>query len=314
MGKISVAGAAVAGLGVIGRHPLAVVVWGVALLVLTLLPTVALMAAMGPQMSQMLQTLATQQTGELDPATLQQIMGLQSGMMLFNLGSWLWGTLVNAVVCAAVFRAVLKPAQPGLAYLRLGAQELWLALLFLVESVLFYIVAVIASLIIVALAFIVGMASGQGEMAAGTGVLTAVIAGLVVAGVLIWVSLRLSMAAPMTFADAQFRLFESWTLTRGKGWSLLGVLVLTVILVIVIELLVAGVVLGGLFAAGGPPAWLQDPAKVQAFFAQPPADLLRQVGPWAAIASLGWMLVASVLFTVFCAPWAAAYKALTREA
>ena len=46
---------------------------------------------------------------------------------------------------------------------------------------------------------------------------------LFVYGVVIWVSLRLSMAAPMTFAERKLRIFESWELTKGHTLSLLGV-------------------------------------------------------------------------------------------
>ena len=50
MARISVTGAAFAGFGVIGRHPGAVLTWGVVLLVLSVLPVLALVAIMGPQM------------------------------------------------------------------------------------------------------------------------------------------------------------------------------------------------------------------------------------------------------------------------
>ena len=46
---------------------------------------------------------------------------------------------------------------------------------------------------------------------------------LFVYGVVIRVSLRLSMAAPMTFAERKLRIFESWELTKGHTLSLLGV-------------------------------------------------------------------------------------------
>ena len=314
MAKISISDAAFAGLGLIGRKPLVVLVWGLAFLLLLALPMLGLFALMGQEFARSLPLLTPPEAGAMDQDAMQQVMRLQSSMMLFNVGSWLWGTLVQAVICAAIFRAVLKPAQPGLAYLRLGTAELLLALLFLVQNVLAYIVAVLVMIVIAILAFIVGLASGQGEAGVAAGVITAVVLGFVALGLMVWVALRLSMAAPMTVAEGRFRLFESWGLTRGRGWALLGVGVLTVLIVLVIELLFGGVALAAFFAAGGPPAWLSDTAAVQNFMARPPVEILTLLAPWLIAGGVIWMLLAGVISAVFCAPWAAVYRDLTRAA
>ena len=316
MAKISVSGAAFAGLGVIRRHPGAVLTWGVVMLVLSLLPVLGLIAVMGPQMMKILPAiLASGRDGAVaDQAMMGQILQLQSGVMLLQIVGWLWDTLVKALLCAAVFRAVLRPDQSRNAFLRIGPQELWLTLLFLVVSVLAYIVAIIASIVVMLPAFIVGATSGAQGQGVAAGVMTAVGLGLVAVAVLTWLSLRLSMAAPMTFVDGQFRLFESWSLTRGAAWRLLGVAVLNLVLLFVIELVVAGIVLTALFALGGPPVWLNDAKAIEAFLSQPLPDLLSDVWPWLAVGGAVWILIGSGLFTIFCAPWAAAYKDLTRPA
>ncbi len=311
MAKIAVTGSAFAGFGVIARHPGAVLTWGVVMLVLSLAPFLALIPLMGPEMLKTIAAIIAPKDGPIDPDAMRQMMQLQSGMMLVQIGGWLWSTFIKAVICSAVFRAVLEPGQSRGAFLRLGAQELWLTLLFLVVSVLAYIVAVIAALGVMLPAFIVGLASGAQGQGATAGIVTAVGLGLVAVGVLVWLGLRLSMAALMTFADGQFRLFESWSLTRGSAWRLLGVAVLSLLVVFVLELVVAGVVLGAMFAAGGPPVWLNDPQAVQAFLAQPPLDLLRRVWPWIAVVGLVWTLIGSCLVTLVCAPWAAAYGDLS---
>jgi hypothetical protein len=314
MAKISVAGSAFAGLGVIRRHPGAVLSWGVVMLVLSLAPVLVLVILMGPQILKTLAALMPAEHGPIDPEAMRQMMRLQSGMMLVQIVGWLWGTFIKALICSAVFRAVLEPSESRGAFLRLGAQELWLTLLFLVVSVLAYIVVVIASIGVMLPAFIVGLTTGRHAEGATAGVITAVVLGFVVAGALIWVSLRLSMATAMTFTDRQFRLFESWSLTQGSAGRLLGVGLLSLLLVFVVELVVAGIVLCAMFASGGPPTWLNDTAAVQAFVAQPPLTLLRQIWPWLAVVGAVWILIGSALFTVFCAPWAAAYRDLTRPA
>jgi hypothetical protein len=108
--------------------------------------------------------------------------------------------------------------------------------------------------------------------------------GLIAAGLLIWLALRLSMAAPMTFADNQFRLFESWTLTKGQGWRLLGVACWSPAAGPRLEL-VGGWCWRVLLAAGGLRRWRTIEAAVEAFMAQPPLELLRDLWPWLARAS-----------------------------
>jgi hypothetical protein len=314
MAKIAVAGSAFAGLDVIRRHPAAVLAWGVVMLVLSLAPVLLLVILMGPQILKTLAAMMPPQNGPIDQEAMRQMMRLQSSMMLVQIGGWLWGTFIKALICSAVFRAVLEPGQSRGAFLRLGPQELWLTLLFLVVSVLAYIVVIIASFMVVLPAFIVAIAGGSHGQGAVSGIVTGVALGLVALAALIWLSLRLAMAAPMTFADRQFRLFESWSLTKGSAGRLLGVGMLSLLLVFVVELIVAGVVLCAMFASGGPPVWLNDTAAVQAFVSQPPLDLLRKIWPWLAVAGAVWILIGSALFTVFCAPWAAAYKDLARPA
>lgn len=313
MAKISVTGSALAGFGVIARQPGAVLIWGVVMLILSLAPVLALIPLMGPELMKTIAALMQTRSGELDPDSISQMMQLQSGLMLIQVGGWLWGTFIKALICSAIFRAVLEPAQSRGAFLRLGPQELWLALLFLVVSVLAYIVAVLASIGVLVPALVVGLSSGPQGQGAAAGVLTGFGLAFVAVLLLIWLALRLSLAAPMTFADRQFRLFESWALTRGSTWRLLGVAVLSLLILLVLELILAGVVLSALFMAGGPPVWLSDPQAVQAFLARPPLDLLRSTWPWLAVIGLVWSVIGPGLFAIVCAPWAAAYRDLTRQ-
>ena len=312
MAKISVTSTAFAGFGVIARHPGTVLTWGVVMLVLSLAPVLLLFAIMGPEILKTVAAMMPPKDGPIDQEAVRQLMQMQSGMMLVQIGGWLWSTFVKGLICAAVFRAVLEPNQSRGAFLRLGPQELWLTLLFLVVSVLAYIVAVIASIGVVLPALIVGLASGAQGQSTMAGVFTGFGLGLVVVAVLVWLGLRLSLAAPMTFVDRQFRLFESWSVTRGSAWRLLGVAVLCLLMVFVVELIVAGVVLVAIFASGGPPVWLSDPEAIQAFVSQPPLDLLRDVWPWLAVVGVVWTLIGSCLIAVFCAPWAAAYRDLAK--
>ena len=307
MARFSVGDAATAGFGIIGRKPLAVLGWGLAMLVATIAPMYLLLLAMRPDFAVLMQ-IAAQQGGESDPETFGRFMRLQSGMMLFQLVCWTWSTAVNAVICCAVFRAVLEPQDSRFGYLRLGAREGWLTLLFLVEYVLAYIGFFVVALLAMVVVAIVGV--GAGGNSAGAMVGTGLTAGLLVLVLFFWLALKLSMAAPMTFVDRQFRLFESWSFTKGHVGKLLGVALLLLVFLIGIEVLFLGVVFGGVFALGGQMSWLFEPGAVEALLREQPMEIVRKLGPAIAAGGALWVLFSSVVVTVFCAPWAASYRAL----
>lgn len=311
MARFSVTEAATAGFGVIGRKPLAVVGWALALAVGMVIPAILTLLALGPQFQQFVQLAMTQKEGAPDPEVMRQMMQAQSGMTAANLLFWLWSTFVQAVFCAAVFRAVLTPAQSSWAYLRLGAREVWLTLLFVVEQVLLMIVGLVVAMVIGVLAAVAGFSGGENGMMAAVG--TALGGAAVAVIVLVWLALRLSMAAPMTFVDNQFRLFESWSLTKGQGWRLLGMALLVIVFIIGVEILVTTVMLGTIFAAGGSIAALHGEGGFEAFMARPPLTILREVWPWLAVIGALGALFSAVVHTIFFAPWAAAHRALTSE-
>lgn len=311
MARFSVTEAATAGFGVIGRKPWAVVGWAIALVVALMLPAVLCFLAMGPEFMRLIHLAMTQKGAEPDPRVLDQVMRTQSGMTALNMLYWLWSSLVRAVFCAAVFRAVLTPKQSAWAYLRVGSRELWLALLLLVEQVLAMIAIFVIVLLVAVLTAIVAIGGGeQGHMAA---IATACVASLIAGCVILWVALRLSMAMPMTFVDNQFRLFESWSLTKGQSWRLLGVALLVIVFILGLEILVGGVVVGVAVAAGGSLAALHGPDGLEAFMARPPADLLRELWPWLAVFGTVAALFSAAIQAVIYAPWIVVHRALTTE-
>jgi hypothetical protein len=310
MARFSVADAATAGFGVIGRKPLAVLAWGLVMFVATAAPFYLLTLFMRPDFA-MLAQIAGQQGPSNDPEVFGRLMRMQSGMMLFQLLFWMWSTAVKAVICCAVFRAVLEPEDSRFGYLRLGAREGWLTLLFLVEYVLAYIAFFVVALLAMVIVAIVGV--GAGGNSAGAMVTTGFVVGILVLVLFLWLALKLSMAAPMTFADRQFRLFESWSFTKGHVGKLLGVSLLLFVFLIGIEVLFVGAVIGGVFTLGGQMSWLFEPGAVQALLREPPMEIVRKLGPAISVAGVLWVVFSTVVVTVFCAPWAASYRALREQ-
>lgn len=310
MARFSVADAATAGFGVIARKPLAVLAWGLAMFVATAAPMYFLLLLMRPDFAMLMQ-MGAQQGPANDPEMFGRLMRMQSGMMLFQLLFWMWSTAVKAVICCAVFRAVLQPQDSRFGYLRLGAQEGWLTLLFLVEYVLAYIAFFVVALLGMVLVAIVGV--GAGGNSAGAMVGTGLVVGVLVLILFLWLALKLSMAAPMTFADRQFRLFESWGFTKGHVGKLLGVSLLLFVFLVGIEVLFVGAVIGGVFTLGGQMSWLFEPGAAQALLREPPMEIVRKLGPAIAVAGVLWVVFSTVVVTVFCAPWAASYRALREQ-
>lgn len=312
MARFAVGEAATSGFGVVVRHPLAVGGWALALVVGLIVPAIVGLFWLGPEFARLIQMALTQKTGATDPGMFEDFMRAQSSMTALNILYWLWSSFVRAVLCGAVFRAVLMPEASAWAFLRISGRELWMTLLFVVEQVLAMIFIFIIALLIVVLIAVVAVSGG--EQAKTTAIIVGCSATAIAAGVLIWVALRLSLAAPMTFADAQFRLFESWTLTRGQGWRLLGMALLVVIFILLMEVLVGAAAFGVLVAAGGSLEAIRGPGALEAFISRPPITLLTALWPW--LLGLGALsaVFSAVLQAVFWAPWAAAHKALTAEA
>ena len=163
--------------------------------------------------------------------------------------------LVSAVLYCAVFRAIIHPQEGRFAYLRVGAPELFLVVLAIAAGfVLFFAVIVGALLVGLIAAALTVMHAAVGA------VILAALAGVAAAIAIIWLALRFSMVGPMTVSEGKFRLFESWTLTRGHAGVLFVMALCIFAILIVAQMLVGGVLMvAGVTvlssAAGGTRTW-----------------------------------------------------------
>jgi len=313
MARFLVTDAATVGVRLVAREPLAILTWALAILLFLVAPAGWLLSSLAPSLFDFarLAELQDQQPGADFETLMAPMMRLQGQMMGVNLIFWLGGTVAKAILAAAAFRAVLEPGNRGFGYLRLGAQEGWLALLMLVQGVLLYIVAIVAAIvlaIVVAIVFGIGASTERGVLLAGLATIAAVLA---VGIPLIWAILRLSLAAPMTFAERNFRLFESWALTRGQSLRLLGMTLLLVLILIAIEMVCGGLLVGGLAVTLG----VQSAGtELEAVFQQPPQVWLRTLWPVLAVVATLGSLIGAVMTAIVAAPWAEAYRQLTQPA
>ncbi len=225
---------------------------------------------------------------------------LLSGIILCGLILAPLMLLMVSVMTCAVYRCVLRPDDQGLFRMRLGGDEVRVALLWLILSLFAVGVYVAAVLVFVFL----GVAFGAGSQGGGsaTGVLVLVLMGLAFLGAFIWVAVRLSLAAPMTFAQGKLQVFGSWKLTKGRFWPLLGCYVLAFVFCLVgyvVSLMIQGMVS---LASGGGLLALLSPGHGAA--AGPGLALGIVVGV------LLNLLIGGVIFAVSTAPAAAAYRGI----
>lgn len=303
MVKLDITKAAFSGFGVIGRNPLAVVAWALFLGVVGFLPALGMM---GTIFSVIAQLVAADKAG-VDP-TPEMVMPMVGSMIGLIPVLMLTGLVVRMVLTGAIFRAVLFPKDSGWFYLRLGARELWLALLFIVVGIITFVIMMAAMAVVMPLAFV---ALGQ-EGDSMVKMMVIRLAMLPVYGVLLFLAVRFCLAFPMTFAESKFRLMESWAMTRGNSWRILLVILLLIALAIVAEIIVICVVifavLGvvGVGAAGG----VFDEARLEAFFNQDPSVWMQSLWPWIAGLGVVGCLVGTLVMVIFTAPWADIYRQL----
>ena len=285
--------AAFEGFRLVRRKPMALVAWALLYAALSLASLFAMAAAIGPltEWGERMEAL------ESGTPTQEQVLAAFQGLgeVMLSL-AWILpvSLAVSAMLMAAVARAVLNPRAGGFGYLRLGMDELRVFVVTLVLGILMFC-AWIAIWIVLAILLGIAAASGANWMW-----LVVVVAGLAGIAALIWLAVRLSLAVPITVAENRFAFFDSFALTRGKFWSLLGMAVIAFVMVLVISLLSWAITLP-LTMMSGLESWTfganSDPEVV--------AAALDMTNPWVIVSALVEAVVYALTVGVIYAPFAA---------
>lgn len=300
MAKLDAVKAAVSGFRLIGKNPGAVIVWALFLGIVGILPVFALMG--GVITSVITMAMADEHGAEITPQMVLPILGSAIALLPVIL---LTGLLVRAVLTGAIFRAVLMPRDSGWFYLRLGARELWLALLSIVLGILGGIVGMVCMAAVAPLMMIsVSMDDHLVQLAVTRLMLLPIYA------VMAFLVVRFGMSLPMTFDQSQFRLFESWNFTRGNGWRIFLMLIIMVALAILSEIVLGGLIVAVLFAVLGTHlatgSFSEDHFKE--LIAQDPSVWLQTALPWVIGIGLFASLIGAFFAVIFTAPFAEAYR------
>ncbi|HEX7759249.1 MAG TPA: hypothetical protein VF459_07100 [Caulobacteraceae bacterium] len=120
------------------------------------------------------------------------------------------------VTTAAGFRAVLRPDEKSWFFIRLGMDELRLAIM---TTVAFVLVLVLGGVPASVLLFLLNpLLAAMPAMARYIAIVGAILSVCLE----IWIAVRLSLIAVETFAERRFHLTAYWPLARGRFWRLFG--------------------------------------------------------------------------------------------
>jgi hypothetical protein len=317
MTDFSIGDAVGAGFNLIAKRPLAVIVWGI---VYVLIAVVPLLLFAGPVLAELPSFIESVKqhaaSGEHFVPTDEifalegRLMMLQPVMLVATLGG-------RAFLTGAIYRGVLEPENRSFLSMRFGKQELWLALLFLA----YQFVLGFAFFGIIMIGCLLGLlAWGLGALAGhpwGNWLIALMIVADVIAVIvaMIWVGVRLSLAPVITFADKEFRLFESWALTKGHVWKLFGLALVLIAIGMAFGGVVYGVMFAGMISSMMDGAGGFDPEHVRSFFEgmrASPHTFFSEMAPRFGILFVIGLLLTGPFRAIFVAPWAVAYRELVK--
>jgi hypothetical protein len=310
MAQIDIADAAMAGVRLTVRKPLTVLSWGVVMVAF-----IAVMFALfGTTIFNSITALV--KSGQTTPSP-QLILGLIGSLFgflgLLVLGAW----AISTVLIAAALRSELDPAKGAFAYLRLGGQELWvLGVTFVLGLVLFAAAMVMAiPLGILTMMMALGSITGGGAPTGVGGLSQAfasmfavrIIGQLIIQVVILWLWCRLAPGVVMSFKEREFRLFESWNLTKGHAWRIFLSMLLVYLIMIAIGIVAYIIIIAVAFGTIASVPGINDPAT---FFARPASEWIGIFGPTAVAVVVVMVLTTGVSIALRWAALANIYKQL----
>jgi MFS family permease len=303
MKTFSIMTAAVEPLRLVGRRPLATIVWGLLLLAPSLLVMGAMILMLREMAASGAFTAEAMAAAEPGAGPFGDDMAAIMQFQIWSNLAQLAGILSLVVVTAAIIRGVSAGRRrEGAFFLRFGMAEFQVAVVGLAVGIGFFLVALVVGLLAAGVGFALWQLIDPWRWLLCVALGLAVCLGLL----LLWG--RLCLLAPASLRYGTFAFEEGWKLGRGQSWRLLGLwitllllaLALGVALLIVLAI-VALVVGGGLHAA--------DPAAIEAWAAGLPRQPALLIGgAIVLLIPVAWMQgLAQALFT---APFARVVQTL----
>lgn len=313
MARFSIGGAIGAAFSLMRRRPAAVFVWGL----LVVGPILLFIPMMLSFLFRFAATVEAQSAAGVDPATapfpaeaFAGMMGMQAAVGLMNLLQM----FALIVVYPAIMRAVIRPEERSWFSLRVGMDEVRVAVVAMVVFGGLYFVMMIGMM----LAMVIGaVGAGVGGGTDGGGI----VFGVVMMGLMIVMMIaalcglaRVSLMAPASLQYRTFAFAEGWRLGRGQWDRLIGLHLVSMAVILLIELLL---VMAGLIVALIVMNMGIDWNLPQAGSAENPFPAFEAaLATWWPLIVVGGVLFCAfygVLMTVSVAPVASACAQLAQE-
>lgn len=241
MKTFSATDAAISGFGLVREHPKATGAWAIIATIASAALSVGMVVLFGPQLAAITAMSQDASSGQDPTAALQTIAAAGPAVLL----SLVYSIAFYAVLLAAIYRAVLRPADSDRFYLRFGADELRQAGVTILMVLLFFAAYMV---LVLGAAVVIGILAVIAKPLAAIAAILLIPAAL---GALIYFAVRLSLASVLTFAKGKIDIFGSMAITKGRFWPMLGAyFVATVLAVVVYFLLILIVTLLGAAFSG----------------------------------------------------------------
>ena len=274
------------------RAPLAVLSWAAAYAVFIGL----MFLLVGPHFVTVLSVITEMQAqGQTEPSPedverLAQAYGVIIGWAMPL------GLLFSAVISTAIARSVIRPEDRKFGYLRVGKDELRVLGASLLVSLIMFAVMFAG--------FMVVTVATAGAMALPALWLIVVLLSLAIIGLLIWLSVRLSLVVPSTFAEGRIMLKPAFAMTGKKVfWPLLGMAIIAGIMAMLVGLLGSAVAAPLSLMVGGS-------EQLVAMQGASVPSLLSALGPMLAVSLVVQAILSATQIVIMYAPFSAAYLQL----
>lgn len=258
MAQFSPSDAALEGFRIGRENPAGLAVWTILYFAASLFSGMLLIRSGAAQ--GLADIVAMSRASEPDPAAMMAAWE-QLGPAL--LPSYVPLILAQVLIQAAVLRVILRP-QAGRAYLRLGKDEVFVLIAFLIVTLTW-----LGGLLVLSIA---------GAFLGLAGLMLAFLAGM---AWMVFASVRLSLLYPQAVLDGSLHPGRAWRLTGGRFWPVFGAQVLATVFFIIVAVL-GGVVayairtIGGV--AEGPPTSMAALVEPAALGARGVESLLQALG------------------------------------
>ena len=274
------------------RAPVAVLCWAGAYAVFIGL----LFLLVGPYFVSVLSVITEMQAqGQTEPSP-EDVERLMQAYGVILAWAMPLGLLFSAVISTAIARSVIRPEERKFGYLRVGKDELRVLGASLLVSLIMF-AATFAGFMIVTVAM-------AGAMALPALWLVVVLLSLAVIALLAWLSVRLSLVVPATFAERRIALKPAFAMTGKKVfWPLLGMAIIAGVMAMLVGLLGSAVAAPlSLMVGGNERLVAMEGASVP--------SLLSALGPMLAVSLVVQAVLSAAQIVIMYAPFSAAYLQL----